>query len=99
MELTREEHIAIHCGNCGNCVVCNDDVQLASSVRYSADTWLFQEIRPGLFALYGLERKIEYLGNDWNELLKVYRERPAYVPRERIKAVRGIDTSKLRITI
>jgi hypothetical protein len=114
--LTREEHIAIYCSNCGNCVVCNENIAAASNSYFDRNLVReFCEIRPGIFVLYSINSYtytgkpskggVEFIGS-LEDFAEAYRNRAPYVPRTKTaelvvkaKAVRGIDTSQLRITI
>jgi hypothetical protein len=80
--MTRDEHIELHCKNCGNCVVCNDDIQAASSRRYDSSVIVtLLEYAPDKFAVIQFN-KVLYTGS-FDGVLSAYRNRDPYISRPR----------------
>lgn len=99
--MTKEEHIAIYCGNCGNCIVCNDDINAASNRSFDVNLVRdFCEIRPGVFVLYDASGRVQLVTEKWDEILIGYRNRTPYV--RKVVATRkfvGLDLDKLEINL
>lgn len=80
----------------------DDNYYLAQAKKYSPDlTWLFAELRPGLFALYSpIRREPTLITEDWNEVLQAYRDREPFVPYVRPKKKpSGIDPAGLEFKL
>lgn len=95
MTCTHEGPCGIAWGS-GQCAL----VQRANARKYDPNqVWNFQELEPGIFALYNpIQRELVALGSI-DEVLAVYRARTPYVHRPRPVAPKGIDLGKLEFTL
>jgi len=50
------------------------DEQKAESLKYGPDTWMFLEVRPGIFAVFDTHRQLQLIG-PIETIISCYRKR------------------------